>query len=134
MNTPKIILADEPTGNVDSRAGNEITNLLKELNQDQGIAGKLVNHYEAFVHQVNFALIPGIGTWAGECNGGGTCTATSQALRVPFALLFPLPFHYCHRPSMTNRILSPCGRGETYTPASKGSQIFFIPVYLIRLR
>lgn len=42
-------------------------------------------HYEAFIHQASFILIPGLGTWTGGCDGSGTCTATGQALRVPFA-------------------------------------------------
>ena len=42
-------------------------------------------HYGAYVHQANFTLIPGLGSWSGECDGGGTCTATGQALKVPFA-------------------------------------------------
>jgi hypothetical protein len=50
------------------------------------ITGKLgQTHYEAFIHQANFTLIPGLGSWLGGCDGGGTCTATGQALRVPFA-------------------------------------------------
>lgn len=42
-------------------------------------------HYEAFIHQANFALIPGLGSWTGGCDGSGTCMATGQALRVPVA-------------------------------------------------
>ncbi|MEI7844766.1 MAG: hypothetical protein WCK35_03080 [Chloroflexota bacterium] len=42
-------------------------------------------HYEAYVHKANFSLIPGSGSWTGGCGGGGTCTATGQALKVPFA-------------------------------------------------
>jgi hypothetical protein len=50
------------------------------------ITGQLgQTHYEAYVHQAGFGLIPGIGTWNGGCDGGGTCTARGQALRVPFA-------------------------------------------------
>lgn len=42
-------------------------------------------HYGAYIHQESFTLIPGIGSWSGSCDGGETCIAVGNALKVPFA-------------------------------------------------
>lgn len=44
VNEPSIILADEPTGNLDSRTSNEIMNLFARLNQDQNLTIIFVTH------------------------------------------------------------------------------------------
>lgn len=44
VNHPKIIFADEPTGNLDQKSGKEIMTILKSLNQEQGITVVLVTH------------------------------------------------------------------------------------------
>jgi putative ABC transport system ATP-binding protein len=44
VNRPAIILADEPTGNLDSKSGMEVMAILQNLNRDLGITVLLVTH------------------------------------------------------------------------------------------
>lgn len=46
MNSPKIILADEPTGNLDSKTGEKILELLKKLHKEHKVTLLIATHDE----------------------------------------------------------------------------------------
>jgi lipoprotein-releasing system ATP-binding protein len=44
INRPRILLADEPTGNLDAETGAGIVRLLRDLNRDEGLTIIMVTH------------------------------------------------------------------------------------------
>jgi len=65
VNRPELLLADEPTGNLDSRTGQEILEMLQHFNKDKGITILLVTHdtdvaaYAGRVIQIRDGVIAG---------------------------------------------------------------------------
>ena len=51
INQPKLLLADEPTGNLDSRTGTEIMDMLRDFNRDLGMTVVMVTHERALAER-----------------------------------------------------------------------------------
>ncbi len=56
-NNPAIILADEPTGNLDTTAGQDLMNLLHEINRSQGTTFIVVTHDLSVARQTRRVLV-----------------------------------------------------------------------------
>ncbi|HEY1248570.1 MAG TPA: ABC transporter ATP-binding protein [Nitrososphaera sp.] len=56
MNNPTIILADEPTGNLDTKTGNEVFNLLRNLSQKYRRTVVMVTHNPALAEATDRAI------------------------------------------------------------------------------
>lgn len=52
VKNPKLLLADEPTGNLDSTTSREIMDLIHRLNRDDGLTIILVSHDEDAVRRI----------------------------------------------------------------------------------
>jgi len=50
-NSPEVILADEPTGNLDSQSGSTVMDFLKKLHKEKGTTIVLVTHDEKVAAQ-----------------------------------------------------------------------------------
>jgi putative ABC transport system ATP-binding protein len=68
--SPQLLLADEPTGNLDSRAGAEVLRLLRELNRDEARTVVMVTHDPAAAAVADRVLFLRDGSVAGEVEGG----------------------------------------------------------------
>jgi ABC-type lipoprotein export system ATPase subunit len=56
-NQPPLVLADEPTGSLDTSAGQDLMCLLKELNRSQGVTFVIVTHDPSVARQTQRVLV-----------------------------------------------------------------------------
>ena len=57
MNSPKVLFADEPTGNLDAETGRQIMGVLEKLHQEQGQTIVMVTHDRSLARQADRVLI-----------------------------------------------------------------------------
>ena len=57
INRPEVLLADEPTGNLDSRTSRDIIRLLADLNAVQNLAVVMVSHEEALLREFAYRIV-----------------------------------------------------------------------------
>jgi len=75
---PELVLADEPTGNLDSRSSAEVLELLGELNRTEGHTIVMVTHDPAVATTAGRVLFLRDGQVAGELAGGSTQRITDS--------------------------------------------------------
>ena len=56
-NQPKVVLADEPTGNLDSRSGDAVFKMMRELNRESAVAFVMVTHDERLAQEADRVLM-----------------------------------------------------------------------------
>ena len=57
INQPRLLLADEPTGNLDSHTGTEVMNFIREFNESMGMTVVMVTHERALAERYAKRLI-----------------------------------------------------------------------------
>jgi putative ABC transport system ATP-binding protein len=69
---PELVLADEPTGNLDSRAGRSVLDLLRQVNREEGQTVVMVTHDPSAAARADRIVYLRDGEIAGEITGGST--------------------------------------------------------------
>ena len=83
VNRPAIILADEPTGNLDSRTSVEVMALFQELNQVHGITVVLVTHEQDIAEYTNRVVVFKDGRIMSDSEVGYPRNASEELRQIP---------------------------------------------------
>jgi putative ABC transport system ATP-binding protein len=81
MNQPDLILADEPTGNLDPTSSEEVWRLLRTLSRESGVTVLMVTHEPAAAAFADVVHVLKAGQFTGTINPGGSGDATLVATR-----------------------------------------------------
>lgn len=99
-NSPSLLLADEPTGEVDSITAQEIMDMLRKVNQELGQTIILVTHDTAVAERVDRTLAMRDGRTSSETIRRDSVPTAVQQMPAP-----PLPIVQNERPARTSSII-----------------------------
>ena len=100
---PRILLADEPTGNLDQKTGVEIQRVLKELNDELGITIVIVTHDPRLAEQMDVQLLVDTGRIIPFHQGDERTRGRLPDELIHSAPVNPLPFVTAAPPEKTAR-------------------------------
>jgi putative ABC transport system ATP-binding protein len=75
---PDLLLADEPTGNLDSRAGTHVLKLLRDVNRADGTTIAMVTHDPSAAAVADRVVFLRDGEIVAEVPGGSTAAVAAQ--------------------------------------------------------
>jgi putative ABC transport system ATP-binding protein len=76
---PRVLLADEPTGNLDTRSGTEVMGVLERLNAERGVAVVLVTHDQAIAGRARRQVRMRDGLVESDTGGGAEAAAVGAS-------------------------------------------------------
>ena len=56
-NKPRLILADEPTGNLDEKTGNDVMDILLNMSKEEGISALIATHNYTLAHRMDRVIL-----------------------------------------------------------------------------
>lgn len=83
VKNPSIILADEPTGNLDTQSGNDVIEILRQLHNQEGITVVIVTHDPEIAASTNRVVSMLDGSVVGDQTSGEYVRSRSAALGGP---------------------------------------------------
>jgi macrolide transport system ATP-binding/permease protein len=86
INSPSVLLADEPTGNLDTRTSHEIMTALTTLNREHGVTIVLVTHEADIAAYADRTITVRDGEIVSDERRQATTTPTAEASHAPSAL------------------------------------------------
>lgn len=81
--SPRLLLADEPTGNLDSHSGEEVIKLLERLNREQGITLVVVTHDPRLGARASRQIRMADGIIVTDNQAAATATGEAEAIESP---------------------------------------------------